>query len=118
MTENQFQIFCKVIYRVTVATLMLQIVACAMTLWMAWHELPGHQDVAMLLGLSILCSWMLLGAKRMFFKRKEVEMGMWGNNGVMHSLGANIFWWCGYHFMELVLLVPAIKICVQTIWFS
>ncbi|GHE21161.1 hypothetical protein [Halomonas urumqiensis] len=118
MTEKQFQIFCKVIYRVTVVTLVLQVAACVMTFWMAWNELPGHRYVEMLLGLSILCSWMLLGAKRTLFNRKEVEMGMWGNNGVMYSLGTNMFWWFCYHFMELVLLVPAIKICVQEIWFS
>ena len=118
MTENQFQIFCKVIYRVTVATLMLQIVACAMTLWMSWQGMPEHRDVLIGLAGSIIWSLMLLNSKKNLFKRGEVKMGTLGDSGIMHSLGANIFWWCGYHFMELVLLVPAIKICVQTIWFS
>ena len=118
MTEKQFQIFCKVIYRVTVMTLMLQIAACAMTFWMAWHELSGHQDAVMLLGVSIFASLVTLWAKVSFFMREAVSMGTSGPFGIMYSLGANIFWWCGYFFLELVLLVPAIKICIQAIWFS
>lgn len=119
MTEQQFQVFCKVIYWVTVATLMLQIAACAMMFWLSWRELPGHLDVAMLLGGSVFTScayyWV---AKKPLFKREEVDLGVGGTTGVMYSLATNIFWWCGYHFMELVFLVPAIKICIQAIWFS
>ncbi|WP_189429019.1 hypothetical protein [Halomonas urumqiensis] len=119
MTEKQFQISCKVIYQVTVIILVLQIVACAMMLWMTWSELPRHEDVTILLGGSVLAScvysWV---AKKPFFKREEVDLGVGGTTGIMHSLATNIFWWCGYHFMELVFLVPAIKICFQAIWFS
>lgn len=118
MTEQQFQVFCKVIYRVTVIILVLQIVACAMMLWMTWSKLPRHEDVTILLGGSVFSSWGNYWAKKPFFKREEVGLGVGGTTGIMHPLATNIFWWCGYYFFDLVFLVPAIKICVQAIWFS
>ncbi|WP_083002926.1 hypothetical protein [Halomonas sp. GT] len=116
MTEKQFQIFCKVIYRVTVMTLMLQIVACGMMFWMFWRGMPEYQDVLMGLAGSIIWSLMLLSSKKTLFKRKEVKMGTLGDSGIMHSLGANIFWWCGYHFFELFFVLYAIWLYIKVVW--
>ncbi|WP_434985220.1 hypothetical protein [Vreelandella zhaodongensis] len=117
MTEQQFQIFCKVIYRVTVATLVLQIAACAMMFWMTWNELPRHEDVTMLLGWSVLTScaycWV---AKKPLFKREEVALGVGGTTGIMHSLGVNIYFWSFYFFFELFGVLFAIWLYVKTVW--
>jgi hypothetical protein len=104
------------VYRVTIVTLALQISACVVLFWMAWHELPEYQDALIMLGGSVLTSLAHLGSKKSFFNREEADFGIYGKTGVMHPLGTNIFWWCFYHFMELVLLLPALKICVQEIW--
>ena len=69
----------------------------------------------MLLGVSVLASIVTLWGKISFFKREKVSMGTSGPFGIMYPLGTNIFWWCGYFFLELVLLVPAIKISTQVI---
>lgn len=116
MTEKQFQVFCKVIYRVTVTTLGLQIAACAMMLWMSWYELPGHHEVVVLLGVSVFSSWGNYWAKKPFFKREEVGLGVGGTTGIMHSLATNIFWWLGYLFFELFFALCAIWLFIKGVW--
>ena len=116
MTEGQFQTFCKVIYGVTVMTLALQVVACTIMLWMAWHELPRHKDIMMLLGGSVFLSWGHLTLKKTFFKREEVSFGVYGPIGIMHSLGINLFWWCSYHFFELFFVLWALWLYLKTVW--
>ena len=117
MTEKQFKIFCKVIYRATVMTLGLQIVACGLMLWMSWYELPGHHEVVMLLGVSVFTScayyWV---AKKPLFKREEVDLGVGGTTGIMYSLATNIFWWCGYLFFELFGVLSAIWLYIKAVW--
>jgi hypothetical protein len=116
VTENQFQIFCKVVYRSTLITLFLQVVACATMFWMAWYELPDYQYAVMLLGLSILASLMLLSSKKTLFKRDEVKMGVWGNTGIMHPLHINVLFWACYFFFELFPVLCVIWIYFKAVW--
>lgn len=117
MTEKQFQLFCKVIFRVTVLILVLQIAAVPMMFWMSWYELPEHKEVTMMLGGSVLASchyyWI---AKKPFFKREEVALGVGGTTGIMHPLGSNILWWSGYIFFELLFVLRAIWLYTSTVW--
>jgi hypothetical protein len=116
VTEKQFQFVCKAIYRVIVATLILQVVACVIMFWMSWHEIPGHQKVAVLLGVSVFSSWGNYWAKKSFFKREEVGLGVGGTTGIMYSLGTNVFWWCGYLFFEMFFVLCAIWLYFKAVW--
>lgn len=116
MTEKQFQIFCKVIYRVTLVTLVLQIVACVMMFWMFWKNIPEYQDVLILLGGSVLASFVYLSAKKSFFKREEVGLGLGGTTGIMHPLHINIMFWVLYFFFELVFVLGAIHLYIKAVW--
>lgn len=116
MTEKQFQIVCKVIYRVTVVTLVLQVAACAMMFWMSWNRLPDNQYIPVLLGVSVLGSLVHLGSKNSFFNREEVCSGVYGTTGVMHSLGTNIYYWSFYFFFELFGVLCAVWLYIKAVW--
>ena len=115
MTKRQFTIFCRGVFSVTVVVMFLQAIAILMMLCMFLYDMPKYKEVAMFLGLSISISLFLMGAKVELFNGEDVELGMWGNSGINHSLGMNGFWWCGYFFYELFGVTVAISLFLKAL---
>jgi hypothetical protein len=101
---------------VTVFALFLQVAAAFIMFWMTLRDFAEYSDFTMLLGFSVIISLFGLRAKKSFFAREEVGLGMHGTTGIMHPLSTNLLFWSLYLFFEFFGVVCALWIYLKLVW--